>query len=223
MISAASHKGPDRRQAVGVLIERYLPALANYVRARWRLRDDQADDLLQAFIADKVLEKDLFARADRGRGRFRSLLMTALDRFVISAYRRAGSAEQVCGPASLNGNLPEPAGAAAADVFDLAWARHALYRCLEQTRQECERSGRGQVWQLFAARVVAPALEGAAQPSYGELKGRFGFASPEQASNLLITAKRMFLRNLRAVVAEYARDPAEVDEEVRHLRQILAR
>jgi hypothetical protein len=46
--------------------------------------------------------------------------------------------------------------------------------------------------------------------------------SPEQASNVLITAKRMFARALRSVVAKYA-DAGDVETEIRDLKSILAR
>jgi hypothetical protein len=55
-----------------------------------------------------------------------------------------------------------------------------------------------------------------------ELVRRFG-VSADQASNLLATAKRMFARNLRQVVGEYAEGDEDVEDEIRTLRGILAR
>jgi hypothetical protein len=52
---------------------------------------------------------------------------------------------------------------------------------------------------------------------------KFGFRSPTEASNALVTAKRMFVRALRAVVAEYARDENGIDREIEELRAILSR
>ena len=201
-----------------------MPALTSYLRARWGKSEQEADDLLQSFLLEKVLNRDLFGQADRDKGRVRSLLMTTLDRFVIAAHRqRAGPGAGGRGVRSLDGDLPEPAGKPAADVFDLAWARHTLYRALELTRVECERSGRDHIWNLFAARLVAPALEGVERTRYGALQEQLGFASPEQGSNLLITAKRMFLRNLRSMVGEYVDDDSvEIEDELRRLRHILA-
>ena len=48
-----------------------------------------------------------------------------------------------------------------------------------------------------------------------------GASSPLQLSNLLVTGKRMFLRTLRGVIAEYARDEDEVEEELRELKRVL--
>jgi len=38
-----------------------------------------------------------------------------------------------------------------------------------------------------------------------------------------MTAKRMFARTLRSVVAEYCRDDREIESEIEELRQVLAR
>jgi len=43
------------------------------------------------------------------------------------------------------------------------------------------------------------------------------------SSNLLITAKRMFARRLRAVVGEYMGEDGEVEQEIADLRAILGR
>jgi hypothetical protein len=93
---------------------------------------------------------------------------------------------------------------------------------MEQMRTECERSDRNDLWQLFDARVVGPTLRGEETPDYQTLVRRSGAASPLQLSNLLVTAKRMFIRTLRDVVSEYARDEEELEEEIRDLRKILA-
>ena len=66
--------------------------------------------------------------------------------------------------------------------------------------------------------VLDPALDGSEPEPYDRLIKRFGFASPAVASNALVTAKRMFERNLRAVVGEYAGDNSDVDREIAELR-----
>ena len=58
---------------------------------------------------------------------------------------------------------------------------------------------------------------------YEELVAKFGLRSPSEASNLLITAKRMFARVLREVVRETVADEAEVETEIMELKRILSR
>jgi hypothetical protein len=76
---------------------------------------------------------------------------------------------------------------------------------------------------VFQARVWGPTMEQQPPAPLADLMEKLGVAKPEQVSNLLVTAKRMFARNLRAVVAEYADDAADVDEEMARLREILSR
>ena len=47
--------------------------------------------------------------------------------------------------------------------------------------------------------------------------------SATQSANALGSAKRMFTRNFRSVVGEYAIDEAEVDDEIRELWEIFSR
>jgi hypothetical protein len=74
---------------------------------------------------------------------------------------------------------------------------------------------------VFEARVLEPMLRERAPVPLGELVRRFGVTA-ERASNLLATAKRMFARNLRRVVGEYADGDDDIEDEIRCLRAILS-
>ena len=89
-------------------------------------------------------------------------------------------------------------------------------------RAECEVTGHKERWRVFQARVLSPLLDNVEPVEYEELVEECGFTSPAQASNALITAKRSFNRILREVVAEYARDTEEVEEELRQLMLSLS-
>ena len=90
-------------------------------------------------------------------------------------------------------------------------------------QQQCEDAGRADLWGVFQCRLVVPLLKGSQPVSYEQLIEQFGLTSPAQASNILMTAKRMYARALRAVVAEYASDEEDIESELRDLRGILAR
>ena len=107
--------------------------------------------------------------------------------------------------------------------FDIAWARQVLARAIDQMRAECVRSDRADLWGVFECRILGPLLDGTEPLEYQALVERFGLASPAQASNVLMTGKRMFARSLRSVVAEYERDESEIDAEIADLRKILSR
>jgi hypothetical protein len=117
--------------------------------------------------------------------------------------------------------LPSPC--AASDAFDVAWARGVIAESLRRMRCQCEMSGRSDLWGLFELRLADPILNGSEPVGYEQLVERFRLGSPAQASNLLITSKRMYARVLRAVVAEYAGNAEEIESELQELKAILAR
>src|SRR5688572_11171276 len=116
------------RPALSELLERYLPALRAHLLIRRSVSPNELDDVLQEFIAGKVLEADIIDRADRTKGKFRTFLLTALDRYVISR-RRHDHAEKR-GGADVTGSLDAidsassgvKAVSASEDTFDVAWA-----------------------------------------------------------------------------------------------------
>jgi len=228
LVGRVGRGGPEgRREALGVLLLRYMPALQAHLVYRRGLSPDAADDLLQEFVASKIIEKDLIAHARRNAGKFRTFLLTALNRFLINRIRdeQAKKRSPEHGKVVSMGDCVEqlPSDDEPAEAFHTAWAQRVIAEALRRMRAQCKRSGRPDLWGVFDCRVVGPTLEGREPIDYGQLIQRFGFRSPAQASNALITAKRMYARTLRAVLGEYARDDEEIDAEIDELREILSR
>src|SRR5262245_39089031 len=218
---AGAGDGVERQRALGDLLKRYLPALRAHLVVKKRIDRERAEDLLQGFVTNKVLEQGLIGRADPDKGRFRALLVTSLNHYVIDVFRH----QRGTPPAfSLGDSDHAQAGdsGSPSDVFDVAWARELLGEVLLRMRVECEKSRRYDIWGIFETRILGPTLDNATTLPYEQLVRRFGFRSPTQAANALVTAKRMFTRILRGVVGEYAGEAA-VDGEIRDLHQILAR
>jgi RNA polymerase sigma-70 factor (ECF subfamily) len=232
LVARAGHPSEEvRRAALEALLRRYLGPMRRHLLSRRRVPPDRVDDLLQGFVCSRILEQDLIARADPARGRFRNYLLKALNRYVANELRRERTkarsprdgelvpldpdADEEAGPAARE---PGPGGA-----FDLAWAREVLDEAVTRMRADCHAAVRPDVWGVFEARVVGPALGRHEPVPYAELVERFGFASPAQASNALVTANRMFQRVLRSVIARYELGDAAVEEEIADLRRIFAR
>jgi DNA-directed RNA polymerase specialized sigma24 family protein len=222
---AGAGDGTSASNALDELLRRYWPALKAHLILARRIHPDEAEDLVQGFITSKILEKNLIGRADRQRGRFRALLITALDRYVISV-RRAASAKRRSGgrPAADPGLLEKCPAPERADYpeFDTAWAREVLKQTLAAMEADCRLSGRQDVWGVFESRILRPILGEGPPVDYGELVKAFDFSSPTQAANALVTAKRLFQRKLRSVIQVYAQTGTEVDEEIQDLWRALA-
>ena len=222
-------QGPveTRQVSLGILLQRYLPALRAHLMIDRRLATEAAEDILQGFIADKVVEQNLVALADPTKGKFRSFLLVSLDRYVIDQHRREASAKRG-GSAVANIEASGSEELIAPDAqpsqqFDLVWARELVAQALRLMMTECTETGRQDVWQVFESRIISPAFEGVEPMPYDELIQRFSLESPLQAYNLLTTAKRMFERHLHQAAAEYAGGDAPADEEINDLKNILAK
>ncbi|HEY8749892.1 MAG TPA: hypothetical protein VIM11_18050 [Tepidisphaeraceae bacterium] len=219
---ARSSTPAERSAALQALLTRYLPALRVRLINESRLKEHVAEDMLQGFVTHKILEQDLIAHADQAKGRFRTFVLTALDRYVIDRIRYETAAKRSQAQSSSDALDtvaaidPEPSRA-----FDLEWARQLIDEAVGRMQAHCEKIGRLDLWELFRCRVLEPALEGATPLPYHQLIERFGFVSPTAASNALVTAKRTFERSLRSVIAEYADDEAEVDRELIDLKLAL--
>ncbi len=212
-----------RRPALDEFLRRYLPALRAHLAARGGVTAAEADDLVQGFVCSRVLERNLLARVGREGGRFRTFLLTTLDRYVIDQLRSERSRRPPrCDAAPPDDDPPTPASGAS-EEFDAAWARAVVAEAVWLTRSECNASGRADLWEVFRSRLLGPAFDGAEPERHDALALRVGAAGADGSANLLVTAKRMFRRNLRRAVRDYALDEEDADEELAQLLATLQR
>lgn len=105
----------------------------------------------------------------------------------------------------------------------MAWAREVISAATARMRSVCEESDRPELWGIFEDRLLNPIFKQIPSTPYEQVVARFNLKSPAQASNLLITAKRMFQRCMREIVAEYETEDAQISEELAALDAALAR
>jgi RNA polymerase sigma-70 factor (ECF subfamily) len=211
--------------ALEELLRRYMPALRAHLVHRLGKRCTEIEDLLQGFIADKVVAENLCHQANREKGRFRNFLLTALDNYVASHFRYVNAKKRrgdqpdvnIDGLAAFDARQHEPD-----EAFDVVWARQVITEAIEMTERLYASTGRPHVFTLFKQWVLEPAYGGGNPPEMEQVARQLGFESARQASNVLVGAKRNFARMLREVVRAYAPDQ-DVDDELLDLRTILAR
>lgn len=230
VLKAATHgTSKEAEQACGELVQLYRPALVAHLMYAWRLPHDQAEDLLHNFVANKVLMGNFLSHANRKLGKFRTFLLTSLDRYAISYFRKEHAARRSPGPAailSLNDladRAEKSSGTNSTSIaFDMAWIREIINETLRRVKHDCDNSGRAHYWALLEDRIVNPVLHGDKPSPYAQLVVRLGFVSPIQAACALVTTKRMFERTFRAIIRDYAGDDGEVDREIKELYAILS-
>lgn len=214
--------------AIAELVRLYAPALRAHLLAAVNRDEHRADDLLQGFLTDKVLEERLIGFADPNRGRFRTFLLTALDRYVIDEHRRATAQKRAPreGFQDIDQHTDSISTSAGDSdqhaAFDRAWASEVVREVIATMRQECQESGRQDLWEVFDVRCLKPATDDLAPEPHESIASRLKLESAHHAGNLLITAKRMFTRVFKAVVSRYAANEKEVQDEVAELWRLYA-
>jgi len=212
-----------QHDTLATLLTRYQPALRSYLRHVRRLPAPDADDLLQSFITDKLLERQLLQHADEKRGRFRTFLLASLNNFAISRHR---ANPRPTLPLDSSADLINPNNTAAAPSphaqVEADWARTLVHDVLAAMHEECRRTGRMDVWTVFQERLLADLFAGRPPIPYETLAQNLHLKSPTQAANLLTTAKRTYARLLRAAVAEYEIESDAIDSEITELHDFLS-
>ncbi len=82
------------RALIGLLLQRYWKPVYCYVR-RKGFANEQAKDLTQGFFHEVVLNRHLIGRADRSKGRFRSLILHALNQYIVDEGRKESALKRI--------------------------------------------------------------------------------------------------------------------------------
>jgi hypothetical protein len=208
------------------LVKLYWQPLRIFLLATFPNLHGQAEVLLQDFAEDKILQEGWLRKADQNRGRFRDFLKTSLRNFVLDRLNLAEAKNPPLSLDELEQELPE--AQADSEAFDLEWARTVLGETLRRMEADCRRAGedqprRGYIWDMFRIRLLEPVFHGADQVPYDQLIERFGLKSPMDASNMLLSGKRIFKAHLDRVIREYAGQDAAAALEIQALEEFLQR
>lgn len=174
VLRAGESDGSKAAVALEELACLYWYPLYAFVRRKGHSPEDAAD-LTQEFFT-RLLAAEFLAGVDPDKGRFRSFLLTALNRFLIDEWKRAQTQKRGGGRAVLSldaeigeeGELKyqvESPNAGPEKLFDKAWAETILQRVLDRLEQEClaRKDVRFQLLRPFlAAGDDPPALSDAA-------------------------------------------------------------
>lgn len=202
---------------VGSLLEKYWKPVYCYLRRQGYPNED-AKDLTQGFFHEIVLGHDLIEKADRSKGRFRSYLLMALDRYLINVRQEETAQKRIPTDrlAALEAMDVSELPAALAELnpeesFNYAWVSTLLEEVLEQLEGQCHSDGTSTHWYLFRDRVLLPILDGARPSSLSQLCAKYGVENTAKASNMIVTVKRRF----RTILQKRVRNLVASDEQVR--------
>ena len=208
------------------LIRLYWGPLRIFFVATFPALRDQAEIFLQDFAEDKMIKQGWLQQADRNRGHFRDFLKTSLRNFTLDRLSRAEVRHAPASLEELEHDLPGPE--APSDEFDLTWAQTVLAETLKRMEADCkdpaaDQPRRAYIWDMFRIRLLEPLFNDAPQVPYEQLIEKFELRSPTDASNLLLSGKRIFKAHLNRVIQEYAEQDAATAVEIQALEEFLGR
>jgi RNA polymerase sigma-70 factor (ECF subfamily) len=225
VLSAGHDSAPGAQAALEQLCRTYWYPLYAFLRRSGHPEAD-AEDLIQSFFV-RLIERDWLATADPAKGRFRSFLLICLKRFVGGEARKAEAQKR--GGRSVTVSLDDAdaarryatemvEGLAPDDVYDRRWALTLLEQAWDRLREECQATGRLPLFEHLRA-----AQDGGSEaPSYEALAVLLNLTEAALKSALFRLRAR-YREVLRQEVAQTVSNPGEVDDEIRHLLQVLTR
>lgn len=229
ILSARTDNEHQRRAVISDLTGRYWRPVYCYLR-RKGYREARAKDLTQGFFCEIVLGRELIQHADQAKGRFRTLLLTALERYLVSVHRREGRQKRQpkAGIQQLDINkLPDLTTSQREmkpdEAFYYTWAADLLDQVLAEVKEEYCTTERTAHWEVFRAKVVAPILDSAPGTSLAEICKKYGIEDESRASNMIITVKRRFRAILKRRLRNLVQADSEVEEELKEVFAILSR
>ena len=217
------------RALIGLLLERYWKPVYCYLRGKG-YPNEQAKDMTQGFLHEVVLNRHLVERADASKGRFRSLLLHALNQYVVDEHRKETAQKRipqdklvsldVVGVPDLS-EMPEmpvlTGDLDAEQSFNYAWKAELLERVLSEVKRHYVQGGMETHWCVFRDRVLEPTLEDRAAASLSQICAAYDIDDETTASNMLKTVKRQFKSVLNKHVRQTVNSGAEVDAELREV------
>lgn len=213
LIAAAREESPGGRAALSQLCVAYRPPVLAYLR---RCGYADAEDLTQAFFLG-VLERGWYPVADPDRGRFRSLLLTSLRRFVADQQAHAHALRR-CGPSAGDEALAAvpDAGPGPEEAFIGAWLDTVVARANQRLEDEWTRHGKRAQYEMLAP-LLAERADGSELRRLAERTGIRGNTLAVQAHRM-----RQRLRHLvRLELLETVDGPGQLEEELTELRRAL--
>jgi RNA polymerase sigma-70 factor (ECF subfamily) len=224
VLAAGAGESEPSRRALEMLCRAYWYPIYVYVRRKGH-GPDEAQELTQEFFA-QLIARDKLRLADREKGRFRTFLLSVLDYFLAREWSRAhrqkrGGQFQLLSldqsDAENRYRLELADHETPRHHFERQWAFTVLKQAITALEAECQADGSialfGEVRHLLSGERPDAA--------YGGIANRLKMT--EGALRVAVhRLRRRYGELLRAEIAQTVETPAEAEEELRYLLQILS-
>ncbi|MBI5386668.1 MAG: sigma-70 family RNA polymerase sigma factor [Verrucomicrobia bacterium] len=225
-VLSARGDSPEAHAALSDLCTAYYAPVLAFIR-RSSKDEDAARDLTQGFFA-RLLARHGLDTVEPGRARFRSYLLGAVKNFLASDHERACADKRGGGLPTVSLDsatdtttalpIPDPAGQASDEFFDREWARAIVSRALDGLAAHFAADGKGEEFDALKPWLLGE-LESLSQ---ADTARRLGLS--EGAVKVAIhRVRKRFRETVKAEIAQTVGDPAQVQEELRYLVDVLSK
>lgn len=192
------------RDSLDRLIRIYWKPVYHFIRRRGA-RVEDAKDLTQGFFA-MMLEKDFLKSVDPGRGKFKTFLLTVLERFLANERERAGAKKRggskVIVPLDVQAAELELRAETPEQAFERAWGATVLGSAFTKIQG----SPYAEVLHLRLSMGLGA----------GEIARRLRKPAKE-IENALARGRKKFREAVIDEILQYVGDEAEAEEEIKAL------
>lgn len=232
-IVLATREGGDSRageKALGELCRVYWQPIYSFARRRGASPAD-AEDLAQGFFI-RLIEDDLFAKADASAGRLRSFLLGAFQRFQREEWRKSMAAKRGAGQSLISFDAdddPEaafqaedPSAESPERLFERQCARALLAAAMKRLASEQAAIGKDRAFALLRP-LLSPSEDGDEGGTHEEIAAALGL-TVEASRAAVYRLRKRFREILRETVADTLSHPSPeaIDEELMALRAALS-
>jgi RNA polymerase sigma-70 factor (ECF subfamily) len=226
IVLAAGAATPARaKEGMAQLCSIYWRPIYAYLRRTGYAREE-AEDLTQSFF-QHLLENDTLRRASREKGRFRSFLLGALKVCLSDEQARRRTLKRGGGAQFISTDELEAEElhhlrafheAAPDEILDARWASVILERALTKVRQEFSAEGKTETFEALSLFLGGEK----AGISYEQAARTIG-VSLGAIKTHIHRLRRQFAAAVRHEIMQTVSAPHEVDDELRHFRDVFAR
>lgn len=224
VLVAGDSQHPEAFAALEHLCRAYWRPLYFFVRRTGHPYDD-ARDLTQGFF-EHLLQNKSIAVADPNRGRFRSFLLTSLKHFLAHERERTTALKRGGGQPVISldelaleeRDVLEPADSRTPEaIFNQRWASQQIDAAVNRLRDDYANTGKIALFDLLKDYVWGEHNTF----TLAEIATRLDLT--EEAVKKSVQRLRQRFRDcLRAEIARTVATPDQIDDELHHLRAVLA-
>ena len=219
VLAARQADSPQAREALATLCQTYWYPLYAFIRRQGH-RPHEAQDLTQEFFA-RLIEKQYLAPLRREGGKFRTFLLTALQRFLANEWDKARARKRGGGqpPISIDAAAAEsrydlePSHCLTPEkIYEQRWAQSLLDLVMRRLREEYAAREQAILFEQISGSL---SRQRGAVP-YAEIAAQLG--TTEGAVKMAVHRLRARYRELlREEIAQTVATPADIEEEIQAL------